>query len=614
MTDKENKSNNNSQCFNETQPLRDLLKPIATDFTKHVYDKYLEYALDVNKKDGVTDYMVTSGMCLFLGLYAEHLDFVNSLHNHSQLLLKMFEVLGGDIGKYPDIEQSLQDIQLHFETVEPLEVFSNGTFQKNFHSQGCKEFLQVGLTSVSKAALMTLLHFDIATETDINIENVKYINENLQGKIVEVLKQNHFLHLISEEKYNEVEKMRYMLKHGEILDKNITCFDQDNKSTMAFPMCKNPTMHHKECCEMEEKIMANYRSLLKFYKFTEETSVAQIQDASHYNEVNYALTDFEVKGYKRKDSLMEFGELRNIDPIIIACSYGTPTFEVSANCPHFTRSFTSTGLGYSFNQVPFQDMYQKTDWSEAFYKELVMKVNNTAEESRNIAKPALNGPGFSMSMILKTPISGPGIYKYVFFGQRTLSVGSPYSIPNLSGEGIVLSPGLHYTVMVTPTVTKINDNLIDFAPSDRGCIHKTDKHNLTIFANYTYENCLFECHLIRAAEECGCIPINFPRIADYPLCSTYVTLGGHSCFSRVLHSSQDPKSCSHCMVDCESVSYSYNVLTKPMDIIHMCPFNMKVRMQSYLCLAQMFTYIFCSVRGSRQSALEMAAAVDTKSD
>ncbi len=558
------------KCLNETEPLRRLVEPIAINFVEHVYYMYLSYTTDVNKKGGVTDYLIKSGMCQFLQIYAYQLDFVLNIDETSPELYTVFVSLGKDLGKYPSIYATLQDIQIQLATSE--QESANMTFEIDFYSQGCQQFLQKRLTSAGQAVLLTLLHFDLGAKTAINIENIDYISADLQARLKDVLGPAHHDEFATEIEYSEHQHMKFFLDTGLFLDKDIFCFDQHNKSTMLFPMCHHPDLFHEDCCQMEQKIAANYQSIIKFYKYTMESSVAQIQGASHLKEVQSIVSQLEAKGFVLRNGLSE-DLLRNIKPEILACNYGPPATAVQANCSLFTKSFTNNGFGYTFNQLPFNDMFHKSNWSSAAYDELVRKVDDGDRKGKDILKPALNGPGHSLSMILKTPMNIKGIFDYLTFGQRILSIGSPYSIPNLSGQGIVLSPGLHYTVMVAPTVVTMHGNLINYTPSERGCMYKTDTHNLTLFSNYTYENCLFECQMKRAIKECGCVPIYFPRFDNTPICPIEVTIGDFTCFSRVLHSSPNPKGCSDCIVDCESVSYSYTVLTKPIDVIQMCPFT-----------------------------------------
>jgi hypothetical protein len=73
--------------------------------------------------------------------------------------------------------------------------------------------------------------------------------------------------------------------------------------------------------------------------------------------------------------------------------------------------------------------------------------------------------------------------------------------------------------------------------------------------NYTQKSCEFECHLRQSQEVCGCVPWNYPQLAEN---ITEICDGpGAYCFERQMEKGFTQASCG-CIPNCEEVRFSIN--------------------------------------------------------
>ncbi len=294
----------------------------------------------------------------------------------------------------------------------------------------------------------------------------------------------------------------------------------------------------EECCKVQAEIAASYPSVLKLMKFSLQPHTWARQEARDLEEITEGI---ETLGYPSKATIFTA-----TNPAIYASVLHGVGEEVSA--PTFRRSFSNKGISFTFNADPFWHIFKDMPSTNAFYEE-VHAVKGTREEDEQLPiHPQANGPLFALEMLINTPDTG-----------RLIAVHQPSVLPDLINEPIEIYPGNTYDVLITPSVTQIEDEVKKMNPYSKNCISALNENHLKMFRNYSKSACMLECKLTRAAEACGCIPWDYPRINDtVPICHFYTKL----CFREEMAKGVTPSECS-CLNDCDSVSYTRDIIVKP---------------------------------------------------
>ena len=97
---------------------------------------------------------------------------------------------------------------------------------------------------------------------------------------------------------------------------------------------------------------------------------------------------------------------------------------------------------------------------------------------------------------------------------------------------------------------------------------KEETEGLTIFQTYSREACILECQIKRAVARCGCYPWEYPISTEgtFLFCDNI----GNICFDRMMKNISTALAC-HCPMDCDSVSYSYSIVSNPISEEEQCP-------------------------------------------
>ena len=189
----------------------------------------------------------------------------------------------------------------------------------------------------------------------------------------------------------------------------------------------------------------------------------------------------------------------------------TMTFE---NCNLFRRSFTTQGLGYTFN-------------NEVEGK-LIKKKFRSSEFSQNIKrKPShMKSTGSEHSLTVIIDSNAEEVEKYENITGNTqdgdlvhkpkeilVSLHNPkepadtFFIPATS---IKIPLGYSTTFFITPNARDIDESGRDLEETKRKCRLMEDTKDLNIFNIYSKAACLFECKMRLSFKKCGCVPWNYP--------------------------------------------------------------------------------------------------------
>ena len=124
---------------------------------------------------------------------------------------------------------------------------------------------------------------------------------------------------------------------------------------------------------------------------------------------------------------------------------------------------------------------------------------------------------------------------------------------------------------VTPSVTETSGTGQQLTEGQRGCRLQGENNNLQIFREYSREACRLECQVEQAAQRCGCYPWDYPFKYDQDDLLVCDFLG-NVCFDNVMsNSSMDNCDVGRCPMDCNSISYSYSIVSTPFKENELCP-------------------------------------------
>ena len=184
------------------------------------------------------------------------------------------------------------------------------------------------------------------------------------------------------------------------------------------------------------------------------------------------------------------------------------------NCDLFKRSFTTQGLGYTFNNE--------------IEEKLITSKFRTNEFSHNRKrKPSLmksTGSEHSLTVIIDSNVEEVEKYENTTGNTQDGDVThKPKEIlvslhnPNepadtffIPASSIKIPLGYSTTFFITPKARDIDESGKDLEETKRNCRLSEDTKDLDIFNVYSKVACLFECKMRLSMKRCGCVPWNYP--------------------------------------------------------------------------------------------------------
>ncbi len=240
---------------------------------------------------------------------------------------------------------------------------------------------------------------------------------------------------------------------------------------------------------------------------------------------------------------------------IAACKYGN--IPLSSECKLFSNVFSSSGIGYTFNSVPYWSMFRNTGSNFDFYKEMYETDNNIDDMLPRYIENT--GQNFALDFIVRHNSYG---YKcncvtlYDQYQKVFLSLHDPAVVPNLKSDGLLIQPGYFYDIRVQPSVTLTDSSALALKPETRNCLSRDENENLLLYNIYSQSACIFECKLKEALKQCNCSNWDYPRIdPSAPLCLDAKEI---DCFASVMEVDAQKYNCS-CLNDCQYYTYDIDV-------------------------------------------------------
>ncbi len=330
-------------------------------------------------------------------------------------------------------------------------------------------------------------------------------------------------------------------------ESNINCFREEvlRKLDLDFPdnsyTCENKEFGYKK----EE--LPGLREVLKLMKYTVlPTSYHATRNERREQETLREL--FSERNY----TFADMGML-NEDFAISTCKFGNKKLSLLGHCNLFSSVFTTDGVGYAFNNLPYWQMYKKTQSNHIFFKEFYER--EVSMDHRMPRKIEAAGDSFSLDFYVRQSAYS---HNTAFEHKENilLALHDPATVPNLKAIGIKVEPGKYYEISVTPSVTVTDQSGYRYGPKKRNCLSHTENEKLAFFKTYSQSACIFECQLRKAVEGCNCTAWDYPSIAqNIDICGGQLSV---NCFYYVMSKPMKPGYCN-CLSDCDSIQYDISV-------------------------------------------------------
>ncbi|XP_031352524.1 pickpocket protein 28-like isoform X4 [Photinus pyralis] len=232
----------------------------------------------------------------------------------------------------------------------------------------------------------------------------------------------------------------------------------------------------------------------------------------------------------------------------------------------FIHTYTSEGLCYTFNMLPYDEVFRDVD----------DYITKNTKNTETVRQWSLDGgyptDNYTDSYPRRTFLSGiqGGLLIDAMYSNTShldylcdqslqgykVALHHPCEIPNMD-KHFRLPLDQAVFVSVKPVMITISEDLLHYKPEDRKCYLGHEKY-LHFYKHYTQENCLRECLANYTIQECGCVGFNMPTTSQTVLCG----LGSIGCMReskmRYLENETDAefgKGRCNCWPSCTSLSY-----------------------------------------------------------
>ena len=182
------------------------------------------------------------------------------------------------------------------------------------------------------------------------------------------------------------------------------------------------------------------------------------------------------------------------------------------NCDLFKRSFTTQGMGFTFNNE-VEEILIKKDFRSAEFSHNVKRHPSLMKSTKlkHSLKVVIDR---NMEEALEEwmELLNNGIVPK----QKQVSVSlhnpkEPADTKFIPSTSVKIPFGHSTTFLITPYAWEIDEKAEkDLQESQRNCRLIENNEKLDVFNSYTKVSCLFECSIKYAIRRCGCVPWNYP--------------------------------------------------------------------------------------------------------
>ena len=122
-------------------------------------------------------------------------------------------------------------------------------------------------------------------------------------------------------------------------------------------------------------------------------------------------------------------------------------------------------------------------------------------------------------------------------------------------KSIPLTPGYEYTIELWPQGQLSTPGFQSLSIQQRNCRLDSEVLDGSSYKSYSRHNCIYDCHVARAAKICKCIPWDFTSMINASECDIF----GRTCFFNTMesmtHDSED--FCPQCLDECDWMKYPF---------------------------------------------------------
>lgn len=321
------------------------------------------------------------------------------------------------------------------------------------------------------------------------------------------------------------------------------------------------------CCRVWDAIAFRHEEVLKLMKFN--------QQVPHPNaDISYIREELKkgIFGPFKGQLKMEMGVP---NPRIFGCQWlGKPQFANIFDCNLFRRHFTNAGIGYTFNQVDFEDMFLNTTFLSMFQRIMEAKGRGQNDKS-NLNFVSGGGPRRTLKIYLElsryidqyikfadpllTHMGGLPQSKYRSVAKLfKIAIHDPGSVPDLRNDYIEIHPGFEYKILIAPQKIEGEDTLRGMDLERRNCRFEDEVYESRLFNRYSQSGCLLECQLKNALSRCDCLPWNYPHFEVNGQLSKLCDYRGHFCVEEILEQPISWRECG-CYPLCDTLSFPFSI-------------------------------------------------------
>ena len=233
------------------------------------------------------------------------------------------------------------------------------------------------------------------------------------------------------------------------------------------------------------------------------------------------------------------------------------------SCNLFEPVVTDMGLCHAFNPTPVQKLLTQSYFKDAFHEVFKSDLNPNSTIFKG------TGSGTSQALdffvLMKDTPQKERDSNTIWMG---LSTHNGYF--DMKSVSQPIKPGYHTTWKVQAMEIWPSKDLHDIPIDKRHCRFEDEAENLVLFDSYSQEACEFEKRILKAEEDCRCVPWYIPsriKSGKHTICDVY----GNFCFSEKMkgdHSETHDEDI--CLPSCHQLQFTYSEVIEKRDPEDIC--------------------------------------------
>ncbi len=133
------------------------------------------------------------------------------------------------------------------------------------------------------------------------------------------------------------------------------------------PLCNdiNDTTYIDNCCKLEKDVQANFRGVVKLLKYFVQAPGMGLVEEGEANDLKEIANGLEAHGWPNSTT-----PPLNREPAVVLCKFGSRV-PLTSDCQLLQRTYSTQGLSYVFNAMPFLDVFNSNQRNLHFYEEVI---------------------------------------------------------------------------------------------------------------------------------------------------------------------------------------------------------------------------------------------------